>query len=236
MTILYDNYQYEPGLRTAWGFGCLVEGLEKTILFDTGGDGNLLLANMDKLGLKPQDVDLVVLSHIHGDHTGGLEAFLERNPRVTVFLPRSFPASFKRTVKQAGAEYVEVGDSTQICEHAFSTGQLGTMIKEQALAVETAKGLVVITGCAHPGVVNMVKKAKQVRPGPIHMVIGGFHMSGVPDKRVQKVIAQLKELGVQRAAPCHCSGDRTRELFAESFGANYVRVGVGKKLEFAPAD
>lgn len=77
-------------------FSCLIEGLDKTILFDTGGNGDILLANMQRLGLDPEDVDAVVLSHIDADHTGGLGAFLARNPDVTVYMPESLPASFQR--------------------------------------------------------------------------------------------------------------------------------------------
>ena len=78
ITVVYNNYPYKEDLETGWGFSCLVEGADKTILFDTGGDGAVLLGNMDKLRIDPAVVDVVVLSHIHGDHTGGLEDFLEK--------------------------------------------------------------------------------------------------------------------------------------------------------------
>lgn len=232
VTVLYDNYKHDPALRTDWGFSCLVEGLEKTILFDTGTKGDLLLENMQKLAINPNDVDVVVLSHIHSDHTGGLAALLKRNPEVTVFAPQSFPASFKENVIKTGAEYVEVSDGVQICKNAFSTGEVLGNVIEQALIVETAEGPVVITGCAHPGVVNMVRKARQMMAANVHAVLGGFHMHGMSDRQIKRIIKQLKELGVQSAGPCHCSGDRTRELFAKEFGGGYIAAGVGSKLKF----
>ena len=91
VTIIYDNRVGAEGLKSAWGFACLVEGLEKTILFDTGGDGPTLLGNMAELGIKPRDVDVVVLSHAHWDHTGGLAAFLDVHSAVKVYLLESFP-------------------------------------------------------------------------------------------------------------------------------------------------
>ena len=91
ITVVYDNETLVNDLVPSWGFSCLVQGLEKTILFDTGGDGEILLANMEQLGLDPQTVQVIVLSHLHGDHTGGLTDFLRVNPRVTVYLLDVFP-------------------------------------------------------------------------------------------------------------------------------------------------
>ena len=103
VTVVYDNNPYKEGLETAWGFSCLITGSEKTILFDTGGDGSSLLGNMEKLAIEPDSIDTVVLSHIHGDHTGGLHSFLEKNHEITVYLPKSFPKRF-RTAPQAAEQ------------------------------------------------------------------------------------------------------------------------------------
>lgn len=100
ITIVYDNNRYDERLETAWGFSCLVEGLEKTILFDTGGDSAMLLRNMSKLRIDPQSVDVIVISHIHCDHLGGLSGLLEENNNVTVYLPQSLPESIKNTVRE----------------------------------------------------------------------------------------------------------------------------------------
>ncbi len=75
---IYDNYQYNPKLKTGWGFSCLVKVNGKNILFDTGGNDSILLGNMEKMNIDPNQIDIVVLSHIHGDHTGGLTEFLEK--------------------------------------------------------------------------------------------------------------------------------------------------------------
>ncbi len=236
LTVVYDNYKVDPELGTAWGFACVVQGLEKTILFDTGGEGKLLLGNMAKLGIAPGEIDVVVLSHIHHDHTGGLAAFLEKNPNVVVYALSSFPEKFKQSVKAAGGKVVEVSESVRICANALSTGELGTSIREQALVLETKDGCVVVTGCAHPGIVTMVRRAKELGCGKLDLALGGFHMSAAPESTIRNVIEQLQELGLRRAGPCHCSGDKTRELFAQAFGEGFVRVGVGAKIELVPAD
>ena len=233
MTILYDNNCFDPRLKTAWGFSCVVRGLEKTILFDTGGDGYTLLGNMRQLGVEPTEVDMVVLSHIHGDHTGGLERFLEKNSRVVVFLPASFPETFKKAVESLGAHVEGVFEPRELFPGAYTTGEIGDGIREQALALETASGLVVITGCAHPGIVRMVRKAREITDEEkVYLVVGGFHLGGEPPSRIESIAEELRRLSVQKVAPCHCSGDGTRKRFKEKFGPDYLDSGVGKRIDF----
>ena len=87
ITVVFNNVPHLADLETGWGFSCLVEGLGKTILFDTGADGEVLLANMRRLELSPKTVETVVISHLHHDHTGGLDALLAANPDLEVWLP-----------------------------------------------------------------------------------------------------------------------------------------------------
>jgi 7,8-dihydropterin-6-yl-methyl-4-(beta-D-ribofuranosyl)aminobenzene 5'-phosphate synthase len=231
ITVVYDNYEYDRRLETGWGFACIVEGFEETVLFDTGGDGDVLLANMAALGHAPEEVDVVVLSHIHADHVGGLERILEENAEVTVYVPASFPARFKEEVGKYGAAVVEVKGSCDVCRGVRSTGEMGTAIVEQALVAETPPGLAVITGCAHPGIVNVVGRTRELYGDGVHLVMGGFHLGGAHDAELENVAAVLREMGVRYVGPCHCSGERARELFAEEFGERYVEVGVGKIIE-----
>jgi len=232
---VYDNYISRPDLRTAWGFACFIEGLEKTILFDTGGDGRLLLSNMEKLGIAPEKVSIIFLSHVHADHTGGLPAVLEKNHDFTVFLPSSFPKKMKDSIRTMKAKVVEVKKPMEVCRDAFSTGEMGTFIKEQSLYIPVKGGVAVITGCAHPGIVKIALRARELSKTRPSLALGGFHMAGFPDRRINSVIKDLKELGVVRAAPCHCSGDRTRELFSHAFGGQFIKVGVGSVIKLERA-
>jgi len=229
--VLHDNYPYAEELKTAWGFSALVTGAAKTILFDTGSDGALLLENMAKLKVEPNAIDMVVLSHVHGDHTGGLTGFLSENSRVEVFLPASFPRRFKDTVRGYGATVIEIESSRELCENVYTTGQMGRLVKEQALVVRTQRGLVVLTGCAHPGVTKMVDKAASLfEQDDILLVVGGFHLEWATRRRIGKIITTFESHGVGYAAPTHCSGDNARELFKQRFGARYVEVGVGRAV------
>lgn len=228
---VYDNYQVNPNLTTSWGFGCVIRTPTKDILFDTGGNSSILLSNMEKMKIYPQEIDIVVISHIHGDHVGGLDGFLERNGNVKVYIPASFPNSWREKIKSHGAEYQDVKGSVQISSNIWTTGEMGTWIKEQSLVLNTEEGLVVITGCAHPGIVNIAKQAKQILPDKnIYLVMGGFHLSGASDSELTSIIRGFRDLGVQRVASSHCSGDRCRELFEEEYKGDYIESGAGKTI------
>ena len=225
-TIVYDNNRYDEQLQTAWGFACLVTADDTMVLFDTGGDGAKLLSNMMKLGLDPQAIDAIVLSHAHGDHTGGLGALLNTGAQPAVYVPAAFSASFKNGVR-AHTELVEVTGPVEILPGFHTTGELGSGIVEQALAVETAEGLVVVTGCAHPGVVELTRRAKESVGGEIYLVMGGFHLGSASRRRIETIIAEFRDLGVQNVAPCHCTGDQARKMFTDAFGDACVLAGVG---------
>jgi 7,8-dihydropterin-6-yl-methyl-4-(beta-D-ribofuranosyl)aminobenzene 5'-phosphate synthase len=230
ITIVHDNNPCVDSLKTAWGFSAFVTGAEKTILFDTGSDGTLLLANMAKLQLDPGRIDLVVLSHIHGDHTGGLTGLLQENPRVQVVLPGSSPAKFKAAVQGHGTTLVEIKEPQEICQNVYTTGVLGRRIKEQALVLRTQRGLVVLTGCAHPGVARIVQEVGHLYEGSVLLVIGGFHLEWVTKGRVQRIISAFQSYGIRYVAPTHCSGDKARQLFRQSYGPGYVEAGAGKTI------
>ncbi len=230
LTVIYDNNPYKKGLTTGWGFSCLIRGTEKNILFDTGGDGEVLLANMKILGIDPKEIGLIVLSHIHNDHVGGLHSILEKNHEVVVYLPESFPQSFKEGIRSYGATVVEVQEPVRICKGVYSTGELGTWIKEQSLIINTEKGLILITGCSHPGIVNIVNKAKALMKNDVLFVMGGFHLFATGNNEIEKIILSFRRLGVRFVAPCHCSGDHARTLFKKEYKSKYVNVGVGRVI------
>lgn len=226
LTVIYDNYRFDERLQTSWGFACLVTSGASTVLFDTGGDGAMLEENMAILGVDPLRLDAVVLSHIHADHTGGLAALLATGARPVVFVPAVFPDSFKDGVR-ALTRLVEVAGPTQIAPGIHSSGSLGDAIVEQALVVDGPHGLVVVTGCAHPGIVEMVRHCRERFGGPVAWVIGGFHLGGASESQICRIIEELHRLGVQRVAPSHCSGDTARMLFERAFGPAYAPAGAG---------
>jgi 7,8-dihydropterin-6-yl-methyl-4-(beta-D-ribofuranosyl)aminobenzene 5'-phosphate synthase len=233
ITIVYDNNPYDPRLRPDWGFSCVINLGETAILFDTGGDGVILVENMKRLGIDPKKISAVFISHIHGDHVGGLPAFLRQNSKVTVYVPGSFPARLKEEIRYSGAVLEEVRQAREVSPGLFTTGELDGGIKEQSLVLQSPRGLVVITGCAHPGIVNVVRKAKEIGKDRLHLVLGGFHLGGATSSTIEEIIGIFLEWGVKKIVPCHCSGDRARKLFEKHFGSSYIPSGVGKEFTIA---
>lgn len=233
MAIVYDNNRGTKGLRSSWGFSCLIQGTPQTILFDTGEHGDLVLENMEQLGLDPKQIDAIVLSHNHWDHTGGIEDVLKVHSEIPVYLPSGFPAEFRDRVRALKAEPIVAAEATKLCPGVKTTGTLGAgALEEHGLCVRTGKGWVLITGCAHPGVDNLAARAREVAGESLHLVVGGFHMRDWPTERIDAVIDHFEQQGVERSAPCHCSGDDTRARFKERLAERCSLVGVGDVFRF----
>jgi 7,8-dihydropterin-6-yl-methyl-4-(beta-D-ribofuranosyl)aminobenzene 5'-phosphate synthase len=211
---VYDNYSADSSLRTGWGFSCLIKTGDKNLLFDTGADFETLFFNLQKMEISLKEIDLVFISHLHTDHTGGLSGILKVRPEMLVYKPESF------------------SQPTQIADKVWTTGPLGREIKEQSLLVKSEKGLIIITGCAHPGITNIISQAKEIFPREkIYLVLGGFHLSGASDSKLKEIINDFRKFEVQKAAPCHCSGDRCRELFRQEYKDDFIENGIGKIIK-----
>jgi 7,8-dihydropterin-6-yl-methyl-4-(beta-D-ribofuranosyl)aminobenzene 5'-phosphate synthase len=231
-TVVFDNYAHDSALETDWGFACLVETEDTTVLFDTGADGPILLRNIRALGKDPAAIDAVVFSHEHGDHTGGLTTLLDTGAKPTIYAPSAFAAIYKDAWR-ARTHLVEVpGMPSEILPGFYSTGFLTAPgglepMVEQALIVQTPEGWVLVTGCAHPGVVKLARRASEATGRELALVMGGFHLVDSSAGRIRAIIDDLREMGVEKAAPSHCSGDRARDLFSAAFGENCIPSGVG---------
>lgn len=209
ISIIYDNTTARNDLEADWGFAAYIETDDKTILFDAGSDGHILLSNMKKMDLDPQKVDMVFISHHHFDHTGGLAAFLHENPDLDVYVPKSL-----RGVRRAKS-VSHVDEPRLLCDQIYSTGELKGV--EQSLVIKTPEGSVVIAGCSHPGLKNIINAAKE--HGKIHLLLGGFH--GFDQFDV------LKE--VEFVCPTHCT--RHINEIAERFPQKYILGGAGRCIE-----
>jgi len=177
----------------------------------------------------------VMLSHAHDDHTGGLTNLLNTGIKPTVYLLPSFPSAFKHQIKQF-TSVSEVSPGDAIVEGFWSTGELGTAIPEQVLVLQTGQGLVIITGCAHPGIVEILEQAQDMFTEPLHLVLGGFHLGNKSEAEINAILSDFRRLGVVQVAPTHCTGELAISRFAAEYGDDFIQVGVGSVITIGNQD
>ena len=244
ITILADNntitdryFLGEPALSF------LIEADGKNILFDTGYS-DVFLKNAKKLDKNLKNLNYVILSHGHNDHTGGLKYLLDlfedtkHKPKIIacpdVFCQRyddidgdfGCPVEKKRVdsifnIKYTKEPYFITDNIVFLGEiprnNDFEAKQPVGLLKESnvpdfvqddsAVALKTGKGLVIITGCSHAGIVNICEHAKQVcKADKIFSIIGGLHLENVTQKQLESTAEYLKNLNLSSLYACHCTG------------------------------
>lgn len=267
-----------------WGFSALIEGGGKRILFDTGNRPDTVAINVKELKIDLSNVEDVILSHSHGDHTGGLltlrKQLMARSPkalgRLWVAKGFTYPrlagnaeskpgANLLTAFRATGGEVVEIDSFHAIAPGLWLTGPVprkhpernwsgsgrvrlpdgatpeDNLPEDTALIASTSRGLVVVTGCGHAGIVNISEYARAQIPSPrIEAIIGGIHLFPASDETLAWTAARLKEQGLQVLLGAHCTGVealyRIRALAGltranSSTGAVGARYSLEKGLE-----
>ena len=248
-----------------------VEGSTTSILMDTGPSSDVVLHNIEAMGVDLSKISVVFLSHGHYDHTGGLLEILKRiGKKVPVIAhPKVFDAklSLKPNLKYRGSPFkpceVEASggvillarNPVTITSGVMTSGEIerdvvyekardfwtieGEMFKEdlmyddQALIINVeGKGLVIVSGCAHSGIINTIRQAKKVTgAGNIYAVLGGFHLVKADDKRIQLTIEELLKIKPEVVRPCHCTGFKAVHRLVKAFGDRCKPLRTGDKIE-----
>lgn len=241
-----------------WGYSAFIRYDGHTILFDGGTSARVLEHNAEVYGVDLREVGFAVLSHSHGDHTAGLDYLLEVNPSARLFVPNDGYLGYSG---DEGKEYRPgyryqtdnmefVGANAEIEEgvHLIFTRSPHTGffsryppheddpilygLPELSLALETESGeLVVISGCSHSGIEEIVAEAKQATGADVALVTGGFHLGPYSAEYIGDLARLMKdELEVRRVAPTHCTGDTGIAIFEEVYGEYFVKVGLGTRI------
>lgn len=233
-----------------WGFAAVVEADGRRILFDTGARPETVLRNAREMKVDLASITDVILSHNHGDHTGGLitlrrelskqnrNALSRAHVGEGIFLSRSDQSGTERnhllTVRKEyedlGGRFVVYDAAKQIFPGAWLTGPVtrkypernwsgslrlkkpggeseDNLPEDSSLVLDTERGLVVVSGCGHAGIINTLEQArKQVRAAPIHAAIGGFHLFQADDAHLEWTAAKLKEMQTENFLGAHCTG------------------------------
>ncbi len=228
ITILYDNRAQAPA-KEGWGFSALVEVRERKILFDTGADRLVLEHNVRHLEVELSKLTDLFLSHPHCDHVGGLSHVLEKAKGVHIWAPYVMGDYLRPRTRRAKAELTLVKGPRCLGEGLWSTGTMGRGVKEQGLVVATEEGPVLITGCAHPGIVRMAARAAKIVGERFRLVLGGFHLARLSPDELARLAEDLQALAVS-VAPGHCTGREASETLLTAFPEGQG-LSVGLSLE-----
>ncbi len=247
-----------------------------TVLFDTGYSRVGVPHNIIGLGIDPGEIEAIVLSHGHMDHTGSLYKILDNlSDRIPVVLhpdaflwPRYFGLAngrrllspktlLREELCQRNVEILEKKDPTILCDgNILVTGEIARttgfekglpfamverdgkdeedlILDDQALVVNLkGKGLVIISGCGHAGIVNTILFARKITgQQKVHAVMGGFHLSGpFFEKIIEETVKAIGDLGAEVIAPMHCTGWKAIKRFSDEFNSSFVLNSVGSKF------
>ena len=271
LQILVDN-RAEEGLEKEHGLSMWIEVDGRKILFDTGA-GNKFESNARKLGIDVHTADLLVLSHGHYNHTGGVSSFLQHTHQSHVYchpsavLPRyavrnnsgtsiSMPQESMAAIHKLSEKRLHwVQKPVRLGEHIGLTGHIPRKTSfedtggpfyldpagnrpdpiddDMALWIRTQKGLVVVTGCCHAGLVNTLDTIFRLNNGmKICALIGGFHLMGATPLRLNLTMQALRAFEIDLLVPCHCTGQAAVELLKNTFELRVSTGAAGKLLQF----
>ena len=248
LTVLSDNNTWiDRYLLGEPGFSCLIQAEGKRFLLDTGYFG-IFARNAEALGISWRDVDGVVLSHCHNDHTKGLDAFFSDGPKPLLV---AHPTLFRRVMAHGlfiGCPYpreqveryfdLELTDQPlALTEDLFYLGAIPRVFPDQQDSALRQgedgpdlgrEGVYVITGCSHSGIANIIEQAKKVTgQSRVMGVIGGFHLRELDD-RSRGAIAYLKREDIPHLYPCHCTALSVKAAMGNEM--HIEEVGVGTSL------
>jgi len=266
VTILYDAFSDSKDLTKDWGFSALVEHDGKRILFDTGNNEAIFEHNAKALGIDLTNLDFVVISHRHTDHSTGLKYVLKINPTVTVYAPKegfgqfggSLPSTFLRPAPELSAKmryfdgnypgklstgklyqgnnFQLVDALTEIAPGIFLISTVsktpGTLeLRELSLAIKQPEGLMLVVGCSHPGIEEILQGATAI-DSRLHILFGGLHLVTTPEDQIDLLVANLKnKWKLEKIAPGHCTGEPAFLRLQKAYGENYYYAGAGSRLD-----
>ena len=237
ITTIVDNSAWKKELASIWGlsfyFEFIVGNKKHAGLMDTSGSVSAFLRNASKLGLNLFEVDSVFISHWHSDHFGALTKLLSLlKPQTNVYVPSENTFAFKQ-IRGCGAVLRICSKPIEFISGIMSTGEMSNGIREHSLLINVKnKGLVILVGCSHPGIIKILKRAQKVSGvDKIFAVMGGFHISSINEG--MKVGKFLRELDVKLVSPCHCTSVEAKQGIAKVVGERYVKNGSGKIMVFS---
>jgi len=230
--IVFDKETLDKKYSCGWGVSYLID---ERILFDTGEKPEYLLNNLKAMNVDIKKIERVIISHNHWDHRGGLWGLLEANKNIEVFACLDFFEEFRSKID--GYDFKLVDRPQEIDKNIYTSGCFSLQyedqeLREQSLLLKTEKGLSIICGCAHLGILEIIDKVKVLFPeDKIYCVLGGFHLMGRDNRFVKYTAEEMKSAGVQQVGPSHCCGFEAISIFKEVYGKNCLEIKTGGEYE-----
>ncbi|MGC8607660.1 MAG: MBL fold metallo-hydrolase [Vulcanisaeta sp.] len=215
LTVINDN-KPNSSLLNDWGWSILIETDKWVLLYDADTEPRIMENNIKALGIDLNRIDAAFLSHYHADHYGGFKYIGEIRRGLVVYVP-----DVDDVLRRWGLNPVTVRDSKEVLEDAVTTGVMSGMgVYEHSLIIKlSGYGSVVVVGCSHPGIDNIVKRSHELL-GDVYLVIGGFHG---PSRQQLDVVAKYSRY----VCPAHCSGDEARHYVSVAYRDKYCDVKTG---------
>lgn len=271
ITTLSENTAGGVNLLAEWGLSILVEADNHRILLDTGTTFSAAY-NAIVLGVDLSQIDKIVFSHGHFDHTGGLLHILRMMKREVEVIahPDIWAAKYvkhpeeaeeyigvpfpKEAAETLGASFNLTKEPVWISENIVTSGEIPMIteyekidpilyVKEkgelkpdplwddQALFLKSEKGLIIILGCAHRGIINTIRHAQKLTGvEPVYAVIGGTHLVSASPQRMDLTIAELLSFGIKRLGVSHCTGLPASAILAHMFGGAFFFNNAGTRI------
>ncbi|MDP8259957.1 MAG: MBL fold metallo-hydrolase [Candidatus Gygaella obscura] len=223
LLIKQGSTKKERALRK-WGLSFLID---EDIIFDTFGARDDFMQQVDSLKIDLRKIRHIVISHDHWDHIDGIFSILAKNKDLTVYLPVHVDKDLKDKIKASGVKLKEVSASLKLKDDIYISKEMfekkdNGLIFEQCLVIDSASGITLIAGCAHPGIDYMVSEVKKDFKKDIKLLIGGFHLKDTPENKIKLIIDSLIKSGVKEVAPMHCTGKEAVGLFKSCFKDKFI--------------
>lgn len=231
--ILFNDKGINNNFLIGWGISLLIDG---HILFDTGEKADYLIHNIREMSIDLYRIGSVVISHDHWDHTEGLWEILKQKRGIQVYACPHFSSEFKNKVRDSGGNLIEVEGFSEIVKNVFVTGEIagtykGMFLPEQAIVIKTEKGLTVITGCAHPGILEILEAVRERFPDEkLYLTFGGFHLKDSDKRLINIIVERLKEMNIEKVGPMHCTGNDAEAIFKKIYKDNCISIKAGQTI------
>jgi 7,8-dihydropterin-6-yl-methyl-4-(beta-D-ribofuranosyl)aminobenzene 5'-phosphate synthase len=240
VTTLIENRKINDveGVVTENGLSLYIERDGQTILFDTGGSDKFI-RNAEKLGVDLRNVDIVVISHGHMDHAGGLPYFLELNDKAIVYMSKKAQNSpelknmLSRMEKEYSNRIQSIDEVTEIGEGTYILTEIkGNELNEIVLILKDRFGVVLFTGCSHSGILNIIEAVTKEFPnGFIRAVFGGFHLSGQSSNEVESLGKQMCNFRIGKIYTGHCTGIKAYLILKSLLGDKLEYLATGTRID-----